>query len=554
MANLTAKQVSAYDLLKQAKDLRDENPKASLSLAQEVFDLAHQVQDQELWYQSSKELAEVMLLLGHYHEAFHFIYQAIEYRPSERLHQCLAMAYAELGDTAKALEHFLLARDLLKETKNAEAYISCLNNLAIVYQMQGDHERELRMLQEALEHLDSENKYGLSLLHNNIAVAYVAQEVFDLALKHSLKALEIAKETKKHALICTTTATLAEVYLRNPELTHLPKAITHLELALSMTAELGLKNDEVLVTRFMGEAYFALDETEKAIHYLEHSIELGKAIDRKYELSKSYLSLVKVYKQTGAFEKTLVCFEEHHKLNNELFNAEADRNLRNIQVLHDTQAALERADAEKERADELEKRVKERTEELEQAHVVALERLSMVVRHRDGETAEHTKRVGQLAAKIAGKLGCDDGFVQSLELAARLHDLGKVGVPDRILLKPGKLTEEEFAIIKRHTVMGAGMLAAGQSPLMKMAQQVALSHHERWDGSGYPKGLVAETIPLVGRIVAVVDTYDALIHERPYKKAWSQKDAVAEIKAQSGKMFDPEVVQVFLSIDLNSFT
>jgi putative two-component system response regulator len=138
--------------------------------------------------------------------------------------------------------------------------------------------------------------------------------------------------------------------------------------------------------------------------------------------------------------------------------------------------------------------------------------------------------------------------VALLERAAPLHDLGKIGIPDQILLKPGKLTPEEFAIMQTHTTIGAALLANGRSDLVQMAECIALNHHERWDGGGYPRGLQGEQIPLVGRLVAVADAFDAMIHVRPYKPAYPVADALAEIAAQSGRQFDPQLVSAFLAL------
>jgi putative two-component system response regulator len=135
-----------------------------------------------------------------------------------------------------------------------------------------------------------------------------------------------------------------------------------------------------------------------------------------------------------------------------------------------------------------------------------------------------------------------------LRQAAPLHDVGKIAIPDRILLKPGRLTAEEFEEMRTHTTLGAEMLARPGFPLLEMAAEIALTHHERWDGSGYPAGLAGGDIPLVGRIVAVADVFDALTNERPYKDAWPLADAVAEIRDQSHLQFDPAVVDAFLAV------
>jgi putative two-component system response regulator len=132
--------------------------------------------------------------------------------------------------------------------------------------------------------------------------------------------------------------------------------------------------------------------------------------------------------------------------------------------------------------------------------------------------------------------------------AAPLHDVGKIGISDLILLKPGKLTPEEFEVMKGHTTIGARILANGRSDLIRMAERIALTHHERWSGGGYPNGLKGEEIAIEGRIVAVADVFDALSHDRPYKKAWPMGEAVAEIKSQSGQQFDPNVVEAFLRL------
>src|SRR5690606_16786957 len=129
-----------------------------------------------------------------------------------------------------------------------------------------------------------------------------------------------------------------------------------------------------------------------------------------------------------------------------------------------------------------------------------------------------------------------------------LHDVGKIGIPDQILLKPGKLTPEEFAVMKTHAAIGADLLAGSRSKMVQMAESIALTHHERWDGTGYPNGWKEKEIPIEGRITAVVDVFDALTNERPYKAAWPMSKAIAEITAQKGRQFDPQVVDAFLQV------
>ena len=200
------------------------------------------------------------------------------------------------------------------------------------------------------------------------------------------------------------------------------------------------------------------------------------------------------------------------------------------------------------RSEELEQLVLKRTTELEASQLEMLERLAIVAEFRDDDTGQHTARVGEMAAQIALRLGWDALKVDQLRLAARLHDIGKIAIPDEILHKPGKLNEQEWALMREHPQTGAQMLAGSEAELMSLAREVCLSHHERWTGRGYPFGLVGDAIPMSGRIVSVADAFDALTSPRPYKAAWSRERAIQEIRAHSAAQFDPQVVEVFLEI------
>jgi PAS domain S-box-containing protein len=196
----------------------------------------------------------------------------------------------------------------------------------------------------------------------------------------------------------------------------------------------------------------------------------------------------------------------------------------------------------------LELMIAERTRELDEARAETLRQLAIAAEYRDDETYQHTERVGHIAARLALGLGLPAGQVTLLRQAAPLHDVGKLAIPDRILLKPGKLTEQEFDVMKTHAELGARLLSSGSSPVLQMAAVIAATHHERWDGTGYPKRLSSEAIPLVGRIVAVADVFDALIHDRPYKAAWPIEQAIVEIERGAGIQFDPRVVTAFLAL------
>jgi putative two-component system response regulator len=197
---------------------------------------------------------------------------------------------------------------------------------------------------------------------------------------------------------------------------------------------------------------------------------------------------------------------------------------------------------------ELEVRVRERTRELEQSQGEVLERLASAAEFRDGETSRHTERVGEISRQIAQALGFSREYAEMIRFAARLHDIGKIGIPDSILLNPGKLSPEEFAVMASHTVIGARILSGGSSDVVMLAERIALSHHEKWDGTGYPHRLKGDAIPIEARIVSVADVLDALSHPRPYRAEWPRSSVIGLIQRGAGLNFDPTVVSALFSV------
>ncbi|WP_210527914.1 HD-GYP domain-containing protein [Rubellimicrobium arenae] len=214
----------------------------------------------------------------------------------------------------------------------------------------------------------------------------------------------------------------------------------------------------------------------------------------------------------------------------------------NLLALRRAQTAL--ADRAVHLADEVAaatRRIAQREEEV-------IQRLARAIEYRDDQTGEHILRVARISGMVAGELGLPQQFCANIFLAAQLHDTGKIGLPDSILLKPGRLTDDEIQVMRLHTVMGGEVLRDGTSDLIRMAHDIALCHHERWDGRGYPHGRMQEDIPLSARIVSVADVLDALRTARPYKPAWDAEAARSEIEKLSGAAFDPACVAALMRI------
>jgi len=194
----------------------------------------------------------------------------------------------------------------------------------------------------------------------------------------------------------------------------------------------------------------------------------------------------------------------------------------------------------------LEKLVQKRTAELNETRVEIIRRLGRAAEFKDNETGMHVIRMSWFSRFLAEQIGKSEQWCDLLYNAAPMHDIGKIGIPDRVLLKPGKLDNEEWAIMQKHVEYGAEIIGDHSSPLLKLAKEVAIFHHEKWNGKGYPKGVSGKDIPLSARIVAIADVFDALTSERPYKKAWSEERAIALLHEESGEHFEPYLVSEFV--------
>jgi len=203
---------------------------------------------------------------------------------------------------------------------------------------------------------------------------------------------------------------------------------------------------------------------------------------------------------------------------------------------------------QKSRANSLASEVSKRTKEIHETQLEVVRRLGRAGEYRDNETGAHVLRMSKSCKLLALKAGLGKQFAELILQASPMHDVGKIGIPDSILLKPGRLTDEEREIMNTHVAIGVDIIGDFDTPMLEMAREIAATHHEKWDGSGYPKGLYTQIIPVEGRIAAICDVFDALLSTRPYKEAWPLEKAINLLKEESGKHFDPHLVKLFLEI------
>ncbi len=257
-------------------------------------------------------------------------------------------------------------------------------------------------------------------------------------------------------------------------------------------------------------------------------------------------ALVKAYEIMGQPQRALIYLREMMEATRQTQQENALKHL-DIHLVHlgkEMEGVAPTATRLQRREDALRGKVAE--QELFKSRIEMLERLAVTAELRDDSTGEHSYRVGRLAGLLAREFGCDEGTCFMIELAARLHDIGKIGVPDAILLKPDKLNDAERQIMRTHTTVGAELLSKSNIPHMQMAEEIARYHHEWWNGSGYPGNMSGSAIPLAARITALADVFDALTHKRPYKHAWPLDQAISEIASLKNLQFDPELTDLFL--------
>jgi HD-GYP domain-containing protein (c-di-GMP phosphodiesterase class II)/Flp pilus assembly protein TadD len=506
----------------------------------------------------------------------------------------LAAVSHTLGGATQALSYLLKSLEIRRFIGDLKGEIDCLNNLGVLRTHEGNYVGAIEALFECYKliqvHLQEPEIEGRCL--NNIGNVYQDQGQYHEALIQYQRVLNIAQTTKLPQLESIALTNLAETYLlmglfdealqlydqvfitaqllgysvneidalegivrTNIKQGQFSKALDVIARALEISRKSGDFQREILLLLDLAQTQKSLGDISQAIHTTQEAIQLASRASAKKLLHDAEVQLSTLLELTGDVTGAFKHFKTAHQLERELFNEESDRRLQGLSARFDLERARAEAETYRERTLEIEQvnktlehKVCERTLDLEQAQIETVTRLALAAEYRDDNTGQHTYRVGNFAALLAQAIGVPKAEVQALRIAARLHDVGKIGISDLILLKPGKLTPNEYELIKDHTIIGAQILSGGKSPILKLAEQIAMTHHERWDGNGYPNKLAGDEIPLVGRIVAIADVYDALTTERPYKRAWTHEESISELEAQAGKMFDPNIIALVRTV------
>lgn len=463
----------------------------------------------------------------------------------------LQMRFGQYGEAIKSLTR---AYSLYKtQAADPKTEMPILHNLAHVHSMSGDAGLAIEVMLTAYQAASATGNQRLEALASlNLGGFYLDTRQFDRAREYLQLALSLSRELKYQVGELSALDSLGNLYGQTEEPV---LALQTIREALAIALEIGSKQGELEARLQLGRLHLRQGELDAARQQLEAGLELAVSIQSVKEQAEAHEALAEYSERCGDLGRALAHSRELTRIERELFNAERDRQTRNLSIQfeverarHDAEIYRVRTDVEQEGRQRAEEQVRVRTAELARAQQEVVTRLAMAAEYRDDTTGEHTRRVGRTSARIARALGWPEGQANVLGIAARLHDVGKIGIPDSVLLKSGKLESAEFRQMQTHTLIGARILSGGRSELLRLAEEIALTHHERWDGSGYPRGLRASEIPLSGRIVALADVFDALTHARPYKAAWSPQEALDEIRKLTGSHFDPELVDTAVAV------
>ncbi len=455
-----------------------------------------------------------------------------------------ACAHLNLANDTEAQEYLALALRLARDADDLTLQLDLLDDLATLHAAQGEAHAACDTLRASLHLRRAHRHPDLTRTLVRLTLSELDLPPHEQPASLTRRAQELAALAPLEPLGGESWAALAQLYLHQQQ----PAAALHAAReAEPLLRASGQIRAALRAQAAQARAALDLGRAAQAQATVQAALRDPAAPAHPHEHAALHLVASDVCAQLGDYPGALTHHRAYHQLDAHTRHAHRQERARAAQARVALDATRHEARLHRQRNDELEALVQVRTQELRRSQRAVIDLLASAAEFRDAPLGPHTRWVGDATTAVARHLGLPAAHAEELGLAARLHDVGKIGIPDAILLKEGPLTPDERDIIATHTALGAQLLtqpgAADGGPLLHLAAQIALSHHECWNGSGYPRALRGADIPLGGRIVRVVDTFDALISARPYKPAWTDADALAYLRQHAGTLFDPACVQ-----------
>jgi putative nucleotidyltransferase with HDIG domain len=456
----------------------------------------------------------------------------------------LGVMYADSGNSSRAVECYAEALELARNLNDREVEGRVWVNLGTAFFFTAQYNDAIACFERAISLVGNEPAMEefRSVANSNIALCCLHLEDFKKGLRAAEQSIVESKEP--HSAPELLSRVLKENYYARLllEVDDVEKAGERCAIARRYAGRSKSARAEIAAAIADGLYEVQSGRVDVGISRLAQTLERARVL--RSMLRDSLAAIVKAYEIIGQPQRALAYLREM---------IEALKQVQQENALKHTQLHLEHLGGSDEaptearlRRHEDALRGKVAEQEVFKSRIEMLERLAVTAELRDDSTGEHTYRVGKLAALLAQEFGCDHETCGMIELAARLHDIGKIGLPDAILMKPDKLNDAERQIVRAHTTIGAELLSKSNIPQMQMAEEIARYHHEWWDGSGYPGNRSGSAIPLAARITALADVFDALTHQRPYKVAWPVEAALDEIAQLKGSQFDPQLTDLFI--------
>lgn len=504
------------------------------------------------------QLASIAHQRGRTDDAFALATEAIQLSEPNDISLTLAWAlhlvgvvHYQAGDHAEALERCERALAVYRATDHVVDEGRILHTVAAIQQSMADYDRAIATYEAALAVNEALGRPDIdAMVLGNLARLHGRRGEHLVAVELGTRAIGLAR-VHASQFVGSLLADLAEAHigLDDPAAADRCFADVHADWTLRMALgdEIPVA-DQLSVMVSEGRVALRADRVDDAIASLLAALDLADRTDQGDLELEIHDLLAVAYKQAGRYAQALEHRERHVALHREISTDAAALRLRTIRVAHDNESARQLAQITRLKTTGLIAGYAHEHTDVDAYHLEAYERVAALAEFRGGNTTRHTDGVADLAAEIGHAIGCQPEWCERLRLAARLHDIGKVAVRDTLLLKPGPLTVDEFDEVKQHTVFGRRILAGVSTDLFQLAAEVAWTHHEWWDGTGYPNGLGGAEIPLSGRIVAIADVFDSLATRRVYKREWTRDEAARFVVSGAGTQFEPDLVDAFAAV------